>query len=91
MGPDRSPEGGAGLSPAQGGHVMITLEIDGQFITWPEDFAIAMMTYYLKNGVSFTVHQNCVHTEANTRSTGGLLSGKRIFLEVRGEYKICHR
>ena len=50
-----------------------------------------MMTYYLKNGVSFTVHQNCIHTQENDSPTGGLKSRNRVFLEVRGEYKICHR
>lgn len=37
---------------------MLTLEIHGQLITWPEDFALTMMRYYRNHGVPFTVHRN---------------------------------
>ena len=45
---------------------MLTLEIYGEFITWPETFALLMMKYYQENRVSFIVHRNCVHTGWNT-------------------------
>ena len=35
---------------------MITIEVRGQMITWPEDFAAIMITYYRKHGVPFLVH-----------------------------------
>jgi len=45
---------------------MVTLEIHGQFVTWPEDFALTMMRYYRNHGVPFTVHRNSVHPGGNT-------------------------
>ena len=45
---------------------MVTLEIHGQYVTWPEDFAITMMRYYRNHGVPFTVHRNCVHQGSST-------------------------
>jgi len=40
---------------------MLTLEIYGEFITWPEEFAAMMMKYYRDNGIPFVVHRNCIH------------------------------
>ena len=40
---------------------MLTLEVHGQFITWSEDFALLMMKYYRKHGVTIILHRNCVH------------------------------
>ena len=37
---------------------MLTLEVHGQMITWPEDFALTMMRYYRNHGVPFKVHRN---------------------------------
>ena len=45
---------------------MVTLEIHGQYVTWPEDFALTMMRYYRNHGVPFTVHRNHVHPGGNT-------------------------
>ena len=41
---------------------MLTIEVNGQYITWPDDFAVTMMRYYRKHDVPFLVHRNCVHT-----------------------------
>ena len=41
---------------------MLTIEVNGQFITWSEDFANFMMKYYQKHGVDFILHRNCVQT-----------------------------
>ena len=41
---------------------MMTLEIYGELITWPEDFALLMMKYYENCGVPFIVHRDCIHT-----------------------------
>jgi len=45
---------------------MITIEVNGQFITWPDDFACTMMKYYRKHDVPFLVHRNCIHTGRDT-------------------------
>ncbi len=45
---------------------MLTLEVYGKYITWPEDFAALMMAHYKSHGVSFTVHRNCVHSGWST-------------------------
>jgi hypothetical protein len=45
---------------------MITIEVNGQYITWPDDFAIMMMKYYRKHDVPFMIHRNCIHTGRDT-------------------------
>jgi hypothetical protein len=45
---------------------MLTLEVNGQFITWPEEFAVLMMKYYRKHGVNYILHRNCGHTGWDT-------------------------
>lgn len=45
---------------------MLTLEVNGQFITWPEEFALLMMKYYQKHGVNFIIHRHCMHTGMDT-------------------------
>jgi TRAP-type C4-dicarboxylate transport system permease small subunit len=47
---------------------MLTLEVNGQFITWPEDFAVIMMGYYKKFGIPYAVHRNCLHFGSNNVS-----------------------
>ena len=42
--------------------VMLTLEINGQFVTWPEEFAELMMKSYRDNGIRFVVHRDYVKT-----------------------------
>jgi len=37
---------------------MLTLEVHGQMITWPKDFALTMMRYYRNHGVPFRVCRN---------------------------------
>ena len=44
---------------------MLTLEVNGQFITWPEEFAVTMIEYYKKYGIQFMVHRNCLHIGSN--------------------------
>lgn len=41
---------------------MLTLEVNGQFITWPADFALIMMRYYKKHGKPFLIHRKCIHS-----------------------------
>ena len=69
---------------------MLTLEISGEFITWPADFAITMLEHYVKHGISVTIHFNCIHTKSVSLNEESMLSGSRIFLEVRGDYEFCH-
>jgi hypothetical protein len=45
---------------------MLLLEVNGQFIAWPEEFAILMMKYYRKHGVNYILHRNCGHTGWDT-------------------------
>jgi len=52
---------------------MLTLEINGQFITWPEEFAVLMMKNYRDNGIKFVVHRNCEHTERKSADTNSFL------------------
>jgi hypothetical protein len=47
---------------------MLTLEVNGQFITWPEEFAVMMMRHYKHYGVPFIIHRNCFHFGCNTVS-----------------------
>lgn len=47
---------------------MLTLEVNGQFITWPEEFALLMMKYYQKHGVNFILHRHCAHAGWDTTS-----------------------
>ncbi len=41
---------------------MLTLEVNGKFITWPVDFALMMMRYYKKHGKPFVIHRKCSHS-----------------------------
>ncbi len=36
---------------------MLTLEVNGQLVTWPADFAIMMMKYYKKHNIPFVMHR----------------------------------
>jgi hypothetical protein len=40
---------------------MLTLEVNGQFITWPAEFAFVMMKNYRKHGIPFVVYGDCAH------------------------------
>jgi hypothetical protein len=51
-----------------GGSDMLTLEVNGHFITWPEDYAVMMMGYYKLYGVPFMVHRKCIHIGSNAVS-----------------------
>jgi hypothetical protein len=46
---------------------MLTLEVHGQLITWPKDFALTMMRYYHNHEVPFRVYRN-LHTAGNAAS-----------------------
>jgi hypothetical protein len=37
---------------------MLTLEVNGKFITWPEDFAMIMAGYYKKHDILVIAHKN---------------------------------
>ncbi len=45
---------------------MLTLEVNGKYITWPEEFATLMMAHYKSHGVPFIIHRNCVHSGWST-------------------------
>ena len=45
---------------------MLTVEVYGQFVRWPADFAFVMMKYFRKNGVPFVLHRKCIHTGKTT-------------------------
>jgi hypothetical protein len=47
---------------------MLTLEVHGQLITWPEDIAQMMIKFYLKRGVPCKVYSNSAPAgiDANT-------------------------
>ena len=49
---------------------MMTLEIYGELITWPEDFALLMMKYYENCGVPFIVHRNRVNAGGDAATDG---------------------
>jgi hypothetical protein len=51
---------------------MLTLEIYGKLITWPEDFALLMMKYYENYGVPFVVHRNCINTGSDSSTDGSV-------------------
>ena len=71
---------------------MLTLEIYGEFITWPETFALLMMKYYQENRVSFIVHRNCVHTGWNTSEEKTFMHGKYAkAVKVQEDLCYCHQ
>ena len=41
--------------------VMLTIEVNGQFVTWPADFAFMMMRYYKKHDKPFVIHRKYVN------------------------------
>ncbi|HTP66826.1 MAG TPA: hypothetical protein VMJ66_15650 [Geobacteraceae bacterium] len=47
---------------------MVTLEVNGKIVTWPEQFAAFMMANYRNRGIRFVVHKNCIHSGRNTTS-----------------------
>ncbi len=49
---------------------MLTLEVHGQYVTWPEQFALYMMRYYRNRGITFVVHRNCIHSGLDTTTRG---------------------
>jgi hypothetical protein len=51
---------------------MLTLEVYGKYITWPEEFAVLMMGHYKNHGVPFSVHRNCVHSGWSARAENAL-------------------
>ncbi len=57
---------------------MLTLEINGKYITWPEDFAILMIGHYKAHGVPFTIHRNCVHAGWSTSAANAVLAGLAV-------------
>jgi len=55
---------------------MLTLEVHGQMITWPKDFALTMMRYYRNHGVPFRVYRN-------QKNAGTPASDERTVLQMR--------
>jgi hypothetical protein len=51
---------------------MLTLEVYGKFISWPEEFALMMMRYYQNYGVPFIVHRDCINTGSNSPAAGSV-------------------
>lgn len=49
--------------------VMITIEVRGQRITWPKEFAAVMIGYYRKHGVPFEVEATHVDEDLATAET----------------------
>jgi len=47
---------------------MIIVEVRGQIVNWPEDFALVMMRYYHNHGVPFKVHRHI--DQFSTKVTG---------------------
>ena len=47
---------------------MLTLEVNGRLVTWPEEFAAVMIRYYSQFGVPFKIHRNCIHSGSNSIS-----------------------
>ncbi|HEX9024243.1 MAG TPA: hypothetical protein VF799_10420 [Geobacteraceae bacterium] len=56
---------------------MLTLEVHGQYVTWPEQFALYMMRYYRNRGITFVVHRNCIHSGRDT-TTERILSAEKM-------------
>lgn len=69
---------------------MLTLEVYGQFVTWPEEFAHLMMKYYRNRGIAFVVHKNCIHTGWDVTDERRSPSGKTERLGAF-EYACCYR
>jgi hypothetical protein len=67
---------------------MLTLEIHGQYITWPDEFAVLMMKYYRDNGVSFIVHRNCVHCGCRSAGANSLMAELAESSDAR-KYNFC--
>jgi len=69
---------------------MLTLEVNGQFITWPEEFALLMMKHYQKNGVNFVLHRHCTHTGWDTTAKNSSTAGRAGLFGVFECYR-CYR
>jgi hypothetical protein len=67
---------------------MLTLEIHGKFISWPEDFAVLMMKYYRDNGVNFIVHGNCAHSGRKSVAANNFMSNLMESAEFQ-KYTFC--
>jgi hypothetical protein len=52
---------------------MLTLEVHGQLINWPSDFALMMMKYYRNHGVPFRVHRNSANAGIDLTAKGNAL------------------
>jgi hypothetical protein len=69
---------------------MLTLEVNGQYISWPEEFAVLMMKHYQKHGVRFVIHRNCVHTGRNVTNENGFITKLSRTAESQ-EYFCCQQ
>jgi hypothetical protein len=77
------------LPEKQGGREMLTLEIYGKLIKWPEDFARLMMKYYENHGVPFIVHRDCINTGKDS-STNGFVAKCAATAETQANI-CCHQ
>ena len=62
---------------------MLTIEVNGQFITWPDDFAFTMMKYYRRHDVPFLVHRTCIHAGRDTCTENASLTKPLRSIEFR--------
>ena len=69
---------------------MLTLEVHGQIITLSDEFALLMMKYYRKHGVTFILHKNCVHTGRDTTAKDNHTAGETGLFAAFG-YSGCDR
>ena len=62
---------------------MLTIEVNGQIITWPDDFAFTMMAYYRKHDVPFLVQRKCIHPGQDTCAENRFLANSTGSPEFR--------
>jgi hypothetical protein len=62
---------------------MLTIEVNGEFITWPDDFAFTMMKYYRKHDVPFLVHRNSINTGRDTCAKNTSLAKQMKSIDFR--------
>jgi hypothetical protein len=67
---------------------LLTLEVNGQLVTWPEEFAQMMMNHYRNHGVKFLVQRNCTHC-GRDKTTETVIAAEKI--KQIGEYALGYR
>jgi hypothetical protein len=67
---------------------LLTLEVNGQLVTWPEEFAQMMMNHYRNHGVTFLVQRNCTHC-GRDKTTETVFASEKI--KLIGAYAFSYR